>query len=36
LTGKKQRWLAAAVLDIEARLNKINGHRYLAELREAI
>jgi len=35
-SNQKQRWLAAAVLDIEPRLNRINGHMHLPELREAI
>lgn len=35
-SNQKQRWLAAALLDIEPRLNKIRGYRYLPQLREAI
>ncbi len=32
----KQRWLAAALLDIEPRLRKLSGHRHLPALRDAI
>ena len=35
-SNQKQRWLATALLDIEPRLNKINGYKYLLELREAL
>ena len=35
-SNQKQRWLATALLDIEPRLNRIRGHRYLPELRIAI
>jgi putative transposase len=35
-SNQKQRWLAASLLDIEPRLNKIKGCRYLPELREVI
>ena len=35
-SNQKQRWLATALLDIERRLNKIKGHRYLPLLREAL
>jgi len=33
---QKHRWLATALLEIEPRLRKIRGHRYLARLRTAI
>jgi transposase-like protein len=33
---QKQRWLATALLDIEPRLNRISGHRYLGALRRAL
>jgi hypothetical protein len=35
-SNQKQRWVATALLDIEPRLNRINGYRYLPELRLAI
>jgi len=35
-SNQKQRWLATALLDIEPRLNRIRGYRYLTELRAAI
>jgi len=35
-SGQKHRWLAAALLDIEPRLNRVQGHKHLALLREAI
>jgi len=35
-SNQKQRWLASSLSDIEPRLNKIHGCRYLPELREAI
>jgi transposase-like protein len=35
-SSQRQRWLAAAILDIEPRLNRIAGHRHLPKLREAI
>jgi len=35
-SNQKQRWLAASLLDIEPRLNRICGYRYLTELRRAI
>jgi transposase-like protein len=35
-SNQKQRWLATALLDIEPRLNKIKGYKYLPELRIAI
>jgi len=33
---QKQRWLAAALLDIEPRLQKLTGYRHLIKLREAL
>ncbi|MBW2038522.1 MAG: hypothetical protein JRI46_02860, partial [Deltaproteobacteria bacterium] len=35
-SDQKQRWLATALLDIEPRLNRIKGYRYLPALRKAI
>jgi putative transposase len=35
-SNQKQRWLATALLDIEPRLNRIKGYKYLPELRAAI
>lgn len=35
-SNQKQRWLAVSLLDIEQRLNKICGYKYLHELRVAI
>jgi len=35
-SNQMQRWLATALLDIEPRLNRISGHKYLPHLREAI
>ena len=35
-SNQKQRWLATALLDIEPRLKRIRGYRYLPELRAAI
>lgn len=35
-SNQKQRWLAAALLDIEPRLNKICGYRHLPQLVKAI
>ena len=35
-SNQKQRWLATALLDIEPRLNRIKGYKYLHELRVAI
>lgn len=35
-SSQRQRWLAAAILDIEPRLNRIAGYRHLPKLREAI
>jgi len=32
-SNQTQRWVATALLDIEPRLNRINGYRYLPELR---
>ena len=35
-SNQKQRWLATALLDIEPRLNRIRGYKYLPELRRVI
>lgn len=35
-SGHKQRWLAAALLDIEPRLRRLSGYRHLPKLRAAI
>ncbi len=35
-SNQKQRWLATALLDIEPRLNRIRGYKYLPQLRIAI
>ncbi len=35
-SNQKHRWLAAALLDIEPRLNKLIGYRHLPSLRKAI
>jgi putative transposase len=35
-SNQRQRWLATAVLEIEPRLNKVQGHRHLAQLREVM
>ena len=35
-SDQKHRWLAAALLDIEARLRKVKGYRYLPQLRVVI
>ena len=35
-SGQKQRWLTTALLEIEPRLWKIKGHKYLPEPRAAI
>ena len=35
-SNQKQRWVATSLLYIEDRLNKVNGHKYLTKLREAI
>lgn len=33
---QKQRWLAAALLDIEPRLRRVHGHQHLGQLRDAL
>ena len=35
-SDQKHRWLGAALLDIEPRLRKVKGYRYLPQLRIAI
>lgn len=35
-SGQKRRWLAASLLDIEPRLKRVRGHKYLDQLRRAI
>lgn len=35
-SSQRQRWLAAVLLDLEPRLRKIKGHRYLPLLRQAM
>ena len=35
-SSQRQRWLAAALLDIEPRLRKVKGYRHLPRLREAL
>jgi transposase-like protein len=35
-SSQKQRWVATALLDIEQRLNRISGYRYLTALRDAL
>lgn len=35
-SSQKQRWLAAALIDIEPRLRRLSGYRHLPALREAI
>ena len=35
-SSQKQRWVATALLWAEQRLNKVNGHRHLLKLRDAI
>jgi len=35
-SNQKQRWLAAALLDLEPRLRRLRGYRELRPLREAI
>ena len=35
-SDQKHRWLAAALLDLEPRLRKVKGHKYLLKLRAAI
>jgi len=35
-SNQKQRWVATALLDVETRLNRVNGYRHLHELRHAL
>ena len=35
-SSQRQRWMASALLDIEPRLNRIQGYKHLPKLREAI
>jgi putative transposase len=35
-SSQRQRWMAAALLDIEPRLRRVIGHRHLPKLREAL
>ncbi|MCG8556471.1 MAG: hypothetical protein MJD61_14450 [Proteobacteria bacterium] len=35
-SSQRQRWLAAALLDIEPRLNRVMGYKHLPKLRQAI
>ena len=35
-SNQKQRWLATALVDIEPRLNRITGYKFLSELRRAL
>lgn len=35
-SSQRQRWMASALLDIEPKLNRIQGYRHLPKLREAI
>jgi transposase-like protein len=35
-SDQKQRWVATALLDIEMRLNRVNGYRHLKNLRIAL
>lgn len=35
-SNQRQRWMAAALLDIEPRLRRVMGHRHLPKLREAL
>jgi transposase-like protein len=35
-SSQRQRWMASALLDIELKLNRIQGYRHLPKLREAI
>lgn len=35
-SSQRQRWMAAALLDIEPRLRRVMGHRHLPKLREAL
>ena len=34
--SQRQRWLAAALLDLEPRLRKVKGYRHLPKLRKAL
>ena len=36
LQSQRQRWLAAALLDLEPRLRKVKGYRHLPKLRKAL
>lgn len=35
-SNQKQRWLATALMDIEPKLNRINGYKFLPELKTAL
>lgn len=35
-SNQKQRWVSTALLDVETRLNRVTGYRYLQELRHAL
>jgi hypothetical protein len=35
-SSQRQRWMAAALLDIEPRLRRVRGHRSLQKLRDAL
>jgi len=35
-SSQRQRWLAAALLDIEPRLRRVKGYRHLPKLRAAL
>jgi len=35
-SDQKERWVSVSLLDIEPRLNKVNGYRHLSKLREAM
>lgn len=35
-SNQRQRWVATALMEIEPRLNKVNGHKHLKELKEAM
>lgn len=35
-SNQKQRWFASALLDVERRLNRVKGYKYLPELRLAL
>lgn len=35
-SNQRQRWIAAALLEIEPSLNKVNGYKYLKELRDVM